>query len=164
MPSPVQADITEQEARYIKSAVLQGRTPADLSRELQKPYNLVYKVAAGLTWKRILPSKGRVLPKRENKLTRELRERIYSAKRAHPGKSNLTLAGEMGLSESMVARALRDARAVLAAKVQRMLLTSASNLEAAKRFRLRPDEIDRLLVLANTQTLPPHLQAEAAED
>jgi len=164
MPSPVQADITEREAKYIKQAVLQGRTPADLARELRKPYNLVYKVAAGLTWKHVLASKGRVLPQRETKYTRALRDKVYAVKRAHPDKSNLKIANDLGLSESMVARAIRDGRALMAARVQRMLLTSGSNLMAAKQYKLKPAELDQLLALADAQTLPPHLAIEAAED
>jgi hypothetical protein len=164
MPSPVQAQITEEEAKYIKRAVSNGRQPSDIARELGKSYQLVYKVAANLTWKRIFPTKGRVLARRETKYTRALRDQIAKAKRAHPNKSNLKLASEMGLSESMVARAIRDARALMAARVQRMLLTSGSNLMAAKQYKLKLDEIEALLALAATQTLPEHLAAEAAED
>lgn len=169
MPSPViQPVVNEELVRQIKRALLNGSNPAAQALMYDLPYMIVYRIAVGATWKHVnvrgVESKGkRSIPRRTPRLTPTLRDSIYGNKRVW-SVSNADVAKRMALAESMVARAVRDGRALMAARVQRLLMTSGSNDLAVERYGLSTGELDALLALASTQVLPNHLKAEAARD
>jgi len=155
--------MSKSDALDIKRALRSGQTPAQVAARLQKPYMVVYRIAIGETWKGSKKTGERISPARQLVLTAELRYRIWSAKRS-TGASNAKLAKALRLSESMVARAVQDGRALTAYRAQRLMLTSGDLSMAMERYSLTMEEAEAMVTWASEHELPKHLQAEFAAE
>lgn len=123
-------------------------------------YMNLYRMATGETWKDIEPT-GRLIPLRtQGRLTSDLRDWLFEQKRKTEA-SNAELAASVGLSETSVRRGLADARALLAARVQRLLTTSGDHRAACKQFGLTEEQAEELVSYANEHELPRRLRFEA---
>lgn len=166
-PAPV---IDAERAKAIKVALTQpGATAASVARAEGLPYMLVYKIAAGITWKDVKVrgtpppvEGGRWIQKRTPTYSTALRDRVYALKRKAKV-SNARLARKLELSETMVARAVREGEALLAARVQRLLLTSGRHDVAMEQYDLSLEEAERLVAVASKAPLPEHLAKELDE-
>lgn len=161
-----QGAIDVARVKRIKDALTAGMNPSVVATAEGLPYMVVYRIATGQTWKSVRTTAakpGRLIPERQTKLTKEIRDKVYASKRA-TGRTNIRIAKAMGLSETMVARAVADGRALLAARVQRLLLTSGEHEVAMTRYGLTLDEVESLVAWAHEHDLPDHLQAEFAAE
>lgn len=163
MSRPERGTIDIQRARAIKQALVGGATPGQVAKAESLPYMVVYRIATGETWQSVDGQAYRTIPNRVKQLTPELRDQIYMEKRGS-GESNAKVAASLGLSESMVARAVRDARILLAARVQRLRLTSGDDDMAISQYGLSPEEADELVAWATDNDVPEHLRSELSED
>lgn len=144
----------------IKKRLATGESAYSVAKAMEVGYMAVYKIGIGETWKDVEP-KGRLIPEREAGTTPEQRDWAWRKKRK--GWSGSKIARKLGLSETTVSRLLREARQLLAARVHQMYLTSGSHEAAQTEFRLSSDEMEELLTLATTTTLPRKLRKELAE-
>lgn len=166
-PAPI---IDAERAKAIKLALAQPEaTPATVAAAESLPYMVVYKIAAGITWKGVTVrgtpppvEGGRWTKKRVPTYNAALRDRVYALKRKVKV-SNARLAAKLNLSETMVARCVRDGELLLAARVQRLLLTSGAHDVAMGQYALDQEEVERLAALAQCTPLPGHLAKELEE-
>lgn len=156
-------------AAKIKRRLMDGERPYVVASDMGLPYMVVYKISTGQTWKSVRPTggkvapPGRITPGREMALSPEKRDMVYAEKR-RTNATNGALAAHFGVSESSIARAVRDARALLAARVQRLNITSGNNDVAMEMYGLTSQEADQLLELASGQQLSPRLARELSEE
>lgn len=149
-----------QSASRAKTRIANGEPIRELARELDVEYQTLYLLAKGETWKKATPSGDVRTGKRcERALTAAERDLIFAKKRKS-GLSNARLAAAAGVSESVVARAMRDAKIVLAFRVQRLLLTSGGHDAAMEIYDLARGEAEALSSLAASSRIPKHLAEE----
>lgn len=151
--------------KAIKTRLLAGEKPYAVAADLGLDYMVVYKIAVGKTWKEVHVegADGRITPPRAMALSADQRDLIWAEKR-RTSATNAVLAQQFGVSESSIARGMRDARALLAARVQRLNITSGNNDMAMQMYGLNAEEADVLLETAATQQLSERLARELAEE
>ena len=150
------ARLTESQVKAIKAQLSDGRSVKELAEEAGVGYMVIYKIATGDTWAN---GDGRIIARRSKGLTPKKRDKLYEIK-LRKGASNAKLAKIARVSESVVARAMRDAHAIMAARAHRMLLTSGKHEAARERFGLTQEEVEELVTYSATHPLPKHLQRE----
>lgn len=151
-----------ERAKIAKLKLKAGLKPSVVAAQMGLPYMVVYKLAIGQTWKHVVVdgvSDGRLIGQRGLRMTKELRDKMFKAKQTK-GVTNERLAKLHRMSETMVAKAMRDARALLAARVHRTLLTSGNNDVAVEQFGVTSAEADELVTYAIDNPLPERLRAE----
>jgi len=152
--------LTAQSVAAIKARIVKGESFTTLARELGVSYQAVYNLAIGKAWGDIPPFGNLVSREKPGRaLSPERRDKLYGLKRKR-GMSNAKLARRAGVSESVVARAMRDAMIVLAFRVQRLLLTSGNHSLSMKRFGLSRNDAERLTGVAASSRIPKHLAKE----
>lgn len=151
--------------KAIKARLVAGERPYAVAADLGLDYMVVYKIATGKTWKevQVQGADGRITPPRSMALSTEQRDLIWAEKR-RTAATNADLAKQFGVSESSIARGMRDARALLAARVQRLNITSGNNDMAMEMYGLGAEEADMLLEIAATQQLSERLARELSEE
>jgi len=154
------AKLTEKQVKRIKEDIRSGRVLREIASEVGVGYMAIYKIAVGETWSN---GAGRLIPYRSCAIPPSKRDRLYAIKHKK-GASNSKLARALNTSESTVARAMRDAHAILAARVHRMLLTSGSQEAAMERFHLTIGEAEGLVTYAATHKLPKRLESELDDE
>ena len=150
------AKLTERKVKQIKAQISEGHSLSEIAREAGVGYMAIYKIATGETWNN---GEGRMIAKRARGLSPKKRDKMYVLKR-QKGVCNTRLAEAARVSESTVARGMRDAHAVLAARAHRMLLTSGGHEAAMKRYGLTRTETEELVTYSATHALPKHLESE----
>lgn len=144
----------------IKLQIASGASITRLARAYGVKYQTLYRIARGETWTDVEPRGNLIQRERPQRvMDRETREKCYRLKRKR-GLSNRALSERVGVSESVMARAMRDSELVLAFRVQRLLLTSGGHKIAMEEFRLDLKEAERLTAIATGSRIPKHLKGE----
>jgi hypothetical protein len=158
------AKLTAPQAASIKLKVADGESIAEAARVAGLTYMAVYKLAIGETWKGIEPS-GCVIQRRGSIqiITPELRDQMYELKRRER-LSNAKLARMFSIGETTAKRAVAAARALLAARVHQLLLTSGDHRTAIERYGVTVDEADDLVSFATSNKLTKRQLRELAHD
>lgn len=152
--------LTAQSVAAAKVRIVEGESFTVLAHELGVCYQAVYNIATGKSWGEVPPCGNLVTrPRTTRALSPKRRDRLYLLK-LRKGWSNAKLAQRAGVSEATIARAMRDARIVLAFRVQRLLLTSGSHQLAMERFQLDRNEAEQLSGVAASSRIPQHLAEE----
>lgn len=152
--------LNAESVREIKRKILAGASLSHLATQHGVTYQALYRIARGETWTDVGP-KGNLVqsPQTKRRMSPGHRDKIFSVKR-RKGLTNAEIAARQGFSESAVARAMRDARLVLAFRVQRFLLTSGSHELAMSEFKIDLAEAETLTSLAASSRIPKWLRIE----
>jgi hypothetical protein len=150
------AKLTDDQVKAIKREIADGRALKEIAHDVGLGYMVIYKIATGETWSN---GEGRMIARRARGLSPKKRDKMYMLKR-RKGVSNTRLAEAARVSESTVARGMRDAHAVLAARAHRMLLTSGGHEAAMERYKLTRAEAEELVTYSATHALPKRLESE----
>ena len=150
------AKLSSAQVKEIKAQIVAGRAMKELAAEVGVGYMVIYKIATGDTWAN---GDGRLISRRSRGVSPKRRDRLYEIKR-RKGSSNVKLAKVARVSESVVARSMRDAHAIMAARAHRMLLTSGGHEAARERFGVTREEAEDLVTYSATHPLPKHLERE----
>lgn len=154
------AKLDAMKVRRIHTALARGKRIAQVAEEFGVTYMCVYKIATGATWSGLAPDK-RSVSERRRPISPALRERLFLLKRKK-NVSNAQLAKAAKLSESSIARAMRDAQLLFAARVQKLFLTSGSHELAMEQYGIDAADAEELIALAS-RSLPERLKAELEE-
>lgn len=151
--------ITEATATRIKK-LLTTRTVAKVSEKTGVKYQIVYRIAMGITWADV-PPKGAVKPKGatrgpRRRLTLKTWYLLWKLRRA--GAPYSKLSAKLGLSTGSLHRLVREFEAMLGARVSQLHLTSGTYEPAVRKYGLKRSEAERLDHAASASPLLPRLQ------
>lgn len=152
------AKLTEKQVIEIKRRLAKGEHIQSVADRFDVQYQTVYKIAVGETWRHI-EGPGAQIKRRRGSIPPKIRDKMFDLKR-RKGASNAKLARASRFSESAVARAMRDAYALTAARVQRLLMTSGSNDAAKETYGLTDAEIEEMVSYAVAHKLSSRLRKE----
>jgi hypothetical protein len=154
------AKLSVQLVAAIKIRISNGEAFSALADEYDLTYQAIYNIAKGRSWADVPPRTDLVTRKRPPKvLSPSHRDELYLFKRTH-GHSNAALAHSMHVSESVIARGMRDAKIALALRTQRLLLTSGTYRLAMERFGLTRDEAEALVGWISSIEVPKRIVEE----
>lgn len=148
-------------AKAIVQRLSDGETPLQVSQALQVGYMAVYKIAIGKTWK-TLTGGVRLIPKRKPRIRGKHRNWVTRAREA--GKSKAFIAKKLGVTETTAARLVADSDMVQSYKLRAAVLTSGSELAAAKVLGVSLKRAEELLLVEVPPKLPRRLQALIEEE
>ena len=152
--------LTERKVARIKQVISAGGSiTAEANRHGVSPQT-IYLIAKGETWRNV-PPVGNLITRSRPKAALSLLERdnVFIHKRQFK-LSNKALAEKFSVSESVIARAVRDAELVLAFRVQRLLLTSGGHRAAMDEYNISLSEAERLTSKAAASRIPARLKSE----
>ncbi len=132
-----------------------GEIPAKIAKELDIGYMAVYKIAIGKTWKS-LTGGARLIGKRTKRMGPKHREYVRKAKAKE--KTNAFIAQKLQVSETTVARLVKDNELIDAHRLRAAVLTSGDQDAAARSVGIRPRKAEALLLFAVKNPLPKRLQ------
>ena len=143
--SVAQPRLDKKQVKAIKKAIVRGESLSDLAEEYGVAYMVIYKIAAGLTWKKVKP-RGRLIGVRDYRDRRTMSlpkcERIALTK-IRKRVSNQRIAEAIDVSESTVRRAVMNGRAALAIRLERATLNGTAKVER-KRLGLTKEQASTL--------------------
>lgn len=155
------AKLTLNIVSVIKARLLdRSSTVADLAVEYSVSKQTIYLIGIGATWPEALPP-GRVLRNREL-IDAKKRDAIYNWKRRRNATCERT-AERFGISTSAVSRAVQDAYAAMALRVQRAVLSSGNYDIVGKEFSLKRAEIEEFLAYIAEGNVPGRVAREFKE-
>ena len=159
------ATITLEQAHEIKDILAKGKNVARTARAFGVPYQTVYRIATGETWRDVPPvgpiaklEYARPGPKRKVGLKRWYK--IWNAKRK--GMEIKKISELTRLSASSVRRLASEFEIVIAHRISQLQLTSGSYEPAKRKYGIRRSEAERLDQKAANTPLPDRLQATLA--
>jgi len=132
-----------------------GQSPAKVAKVLDIGYMSVYKIATGKTWKS-LTGGTRLIGERTTRIGPKHREYVRKAKQK--GKTNAFIARKLNVSETTVARLVRDNDLIDAHRLRSAVLSSGDQDSAARAVGIKPNKAEALLLFATTNPLPRRLQ------
>lgn len=132
-----------------------GENPAKVAKTLGIGYMSVYKIATGKTWKSITGG-ARLIGNRTTRMGPKHREYVRKAKEKN--KSNAFISRKLGISETTVARLVRDNELLDAHRLRAAVLSSGDQDTAARSIGVRPREAEAILLFAAKNPLPKRLQ------
>jgi hypothetical protein len=132
-----------------------GENPAKVAKILDIGYMSVYKIATGKTWKS-LTGGTRLIGKRTTRIGPKHREYVRKAK--EKGKANAFIARKLNVSETTVARLVRDNELIDAHRLRAAVLSSGDQDSAARAVGIKPRKAEALLLFAASNPLPKRLQ------
>lgn len=135
-----------------------GDNPSKISRQLKIGYMSVYKIATGKTWKSITGGQ-RLIGERTNRIGPQHREYVRKAK--DKGKTNAFISRKLKVSETTVARLVRDNNVIDAHRLRAAVLSSGDQDSAARAVGIKPRKAEALLLFAASNPLPKRLQEYA---
>jgi hypothetical protein len=153
--------LTKGLARKAADKLANGESVASVAKELDLNYMAVYKIATGKTWKEVTGG-NRLIAKRKCCITAKHRAFVSAAKAK--SKTNAVIARRLDVSETTVARIIRDNLLIEAHKLRSATLTSGDPDTAARALGIKPKRVEKLLLFAAENPLPGRLAREMAEE
>jgi transposase len=148
-------------AKAIVKHLQDGETPKEVSKALGVGYMAVYKIAIGKTWK-TLTGGNRLIPKRKPKI--RAKHRRWVARACDAGKTKAFIAAKLRVTETTVARIAKDNDMIQAWRLREALLTSGSEMAAAKALGINLKRAEQLMTIDVPAELPRRLQPMIAEE
>jgi len=148
-------------AKAIVQRLTSGESPKKVASEMDVGYMAVYKIATGKTWK-TLTGGVRLIPKRKPRIRKKHREWVARAREA--GKSKAFIAKKLGVTETTAGKLVADSDMVMAYKLRAAVLTSGSELAAAKALGISLKRAEELLLLEVPPRLPRRLRELVEEE
>jgi predicted PP-loop superfamily ATPase len=132
-----------------------GDNPAKVAKDLAIGYMSVYKIAIGKTWKSITGGQ-RLIGERTTRMGPKHREFVRKAKALN--KTNAFIARKLRVSETTVARLVRDNELIDAHRLRAAVLSSGDQDSAARAVGIKPKKAEAILLFAAKNPLPKRLQ------
>ena len=137
--------LDKRRVKSIKKAIVRGEALVDLAEEDDVGYMTIYKIATGVTWKKVKP-RGRLIGNRDYSERREVPlkrcEKIALIK-IRKKVPNTKIAAKIDVSESTIQRAVITGRAALAVRLEAAILDGTIR-KYKKRMGISNDEAKRL--------------------
>lgn len=153
--------LDKRRVKSIKKAIVRGEALVDLAEEHDVGYMTIYKIATGVTWKKVKP-RGRLIGNRDYSDRREVPlkrcEKIATIK-IRKKVPNTKIAEKIGVSESTVQRAVAIGRAALAVRLEAAILDGTIR-KFKKRTGISDDEAKRL----GKVSIPEWVRREIEDD
>lgn len=153
--------LAKKQVRAIKKAIVRGAPITELAEEHDVVYMTIYKIAAGLTWKKVKP-RGRLIGNRDYSDRRAMslaKSEVIALKKIQKKLSNLRIAKKLGVSESTVRRADINGRAAIAVRLDKASM-NGSFRKLKKRLGLTDEQAERV----SKATIPDWVRKEIEGD
>lgn len=154
-PSSGEARLDKKTANMAVKMLENGDNPAKVAKDLAIGYMSVYKIAIGKTWKSITGGQ-RLIGERTTRMGPKHREFVRKAKAL--GKTNAFIARKLRVSETTVARLVRDNELIDAHKLRSAVLSFGDQDSAARAVGIKPRKAEAILLFASKNPLPKRLQ------
>jgi DNA invertase Pin-like site-specific DNA recombinase len=155
LPSKGDARLDKTTANSVVKMLESGESPAKVAKDLDIGYMSVYKIATGKTWKGLTGGQ-RLIGERTTRMGSKHREYVRKAK--DKGKTNAYIARKLQVSETTVARLVRDNALIDAHRLRTAVLSSGDQDSAARAVGIKPRRAEALLLFAISNPLPKRLQ------
>lgn len=129
--------------KRIKRHIVRGHSLTALAEKYHVSYAAVYKIAIGASHRNIEPT-GRLIPEQTRALTDEQAAKAFRLKTRRKY-SNARLAQKFGVSESVIARAVRAEHKKFVDSVREFYLASGDSAATIERFSLTTEQLEDLL-------------------
>lgn len=155
------ASITEAQAASIKTDLANGLSVSRVAQEHNAPYQTVYRIASGETWRDVAPE-GPVVnrasaptgPKR--RISLRLQHLLWKKRRE--GVSVAVLAKRAQMSSSSVRRLATEFELILCYRISELQLTAGSYEPAKRKYGIRRSEAQKMDDMSILAPLPDRLQ------
>lgn len=153
--------LKKKQVKKIKRSIREGVALIDLANEYEVTYITIYKIAAGITWKKVKP-RGRLIGFRDYDSRRVFtlaRCEALALIKIRKKLSNATMAKKIHSSESTVRRAIDDGKLSLGLKFNKLLMNG--NAKAVmKRLELSKGDVENLIALSSKKDIPEWIRRE----
>lgn len=146
--------LSKDDVSNIRARAQRGQRVASIAKAVGVSYHTVYDLLAGRTWGSLKRPLGF-----QRRLASHERDRVFALKVKH-GVSNHWLASRLKVSESTVARAMRDAELILGFRIRRDYLATGSLLASCKRNGVTMEQGEQFLKAVASKSLPSRLRPE----
>lgn len=161
------ASLTRKQAQAVKAALVNGRSVARVARVAGLPYQTVYRISTGETWRELAPAGPVHDVKREvrgprRRVTLKIQYVMWSKRRA--GVHVSAISERTGVSESSVRRLVAEFELLLCHRISQLQLTAGSYEPAKRKYGIPRTEAQRMDERAVSEPLPARLQSTLDED
>ena len=161
------ASLTRKQAQAVKTALVKGRSVARVARLTGLPYQTVYRIATGETWRELAPAGPVHDVKHETRGPRRkvgLKTQHLMWRKRRGGATVAAVSERTGVSESSVRRLVSEFELMLCHRVSQLQLTAGSYEPAKRKYGIPRTEAQQMDERAVTEPLPARLRSILDED